>query len=306
MPIGIDTRIPPTAGTPETITYSRERWLWISPRGTTRELTGYVDSTEVVRGISGRYAPPVELVTQVVPEQPGAVVTGARHGVREFDLPLHATQTSVNGLRSVLASMAIDIDPVAGLGILRLVSTENVFADLFCRCVAGLAIDGEGGSGPVSQRTTLVFQAHDPYWYQQPVAATFTVGGAQSWFPILPLALGSSTVVGDVAIENEGDVEAWPVWTVTGPGADATLINNTTKETVAVRRDLAAGEQVVIDTRPDFSTIIGPNNANWRRYLTRRSLWPLMPGRNDVSLTMNSSTEDSRIGLIYRPRTLAP
>jgi tail protein len=237
----------------------------------------------------------------VIPEQPGAVVQSIRHDVREFDLPLYAATTSYDALQVLLTEMAYDMDPVAGEGILRRISKSNALSDLFCRCVSGTGIEGEGANGPIAHKPTLIFQAYDPYWYREPVALRFVVGGQTGWFPMLPVHLGASAVIGDVQVENTGHVESWPTWTITGPGTDVTLTNNTTNETIAILRELSAGQQVVIDTYTGQVT-----GANWRRYLTRRVMWALQPGMNDLTLTMNNSTPSSTIDMVYRPRTLAP
>ena len=39
-----------------------------------------------------------------------------------------------------------------------------------------------------------------------------------TWFPFLPLVFGASDAFSLFTVDNSGDVDAWPVITVYGPG----------------------------------------------------------------------------------------
>lgn len=289
-----------------TILSDRERWIWISPRGVVRELTGFVDDTEVLRGMAGRNAPPVVVQRDVVPGLAGARVREIRHDIREVDVPLIAASNSFDDLQALVSQISRDMNAVDGEGILRRVDKQGNEFDLFCHCVAGLGLNDEGSMGPAAARMALVFVASDPYWYAQRRVLSFGNSSAVDWFPMLPLKVGSAGVLGNVQVPNAGDVVSWPIWTINGPGNNIVLTNNTTGQVVELDHALTSGQQAIIDTRPGYKSVTGPAGVNWRRYLVHRSLWGLVAGANEVNLTMGSATSASYVSLSYRPALLAP
>lgn len=94
--------------------------------------------------------------------------------------------------------------------------------------------------------------ADDPYWRGAPVGRAFAVAGDPVDF--LPAAPGDPFVISEgsslasATIENPGDVEAWPVWTITGPTTDVTV--GIGDSLVGIPGDLDEGDVLVIDTDP--------------------------------------------------------
>ncbi len=306
MPVAIGPPVveaPPSTGIPPSL---RERWIWVSPDGTEFELTNFANGVEVVKGMSGRGAPPARIDRDRVPGKPGERTRQATHGMRELTMPLFVDGGNFDGLHDLLELLTNYMDPVSGVGILRRVSRDGVTNELFCRLVSGLGINGEGSSGPAYFRPILVFQADDPYWYGPVENRKFSGSTGQAWFPILPLRLGSSSVIGDASIYNDSTVETYPVWTLIGPGTDPVLTNTTTGKTLAIEfpAPLSAGQKVVIDAREYIKSVTGPAGENWRRYMTQRSMWPLVPGFNSLSLSMDGTTDASYITMNYRIRKL--
>lgn len=307
MPLSILQPNPaPSIPTPPKTLGLYERWLWISPFNVTRELTAFVNGTQVIRGMTGRYAPPVLAVRDVIPGIPGQRMREIHHDMRELDLPLFALADDRVAFQALLSQMVRDFDPVAGSGTLRHIAIDGTTSDLFCRCVGGLGIDSEGSMGPHAATPTLVFQADDPYWYGDIIQQSFSGGAPVNWFAMLPVQLGSASVLGDTTIDNVGDVKAWPIWTIQGPGSNPTLTNQRTNEVVSLAASLGAGDRVIIDTRPGYKTVRGPNGLNYRRYLTDYALWGLLAGKNSVTLSMSGATSASYITLAYRPAYLVP
>ncbi len=284
----------------------RERWIWIAPDSTEFELTNFTNGVEVVKGMSGRGAPPVRIDRDRVPGKPGERSRSISHGIREFSMPLFVDGRSFRGLHELLETLTNYMDPVSGVGTLRCVNRDGDTSDLFCRLVSGLGIDGEGSSGPSFFRPILVFQADDPYWYGPIQTRGFAGDSSQSWFPWLPIRLGRSSVIGETSITNDSPVETYPVWTLVGPGSDPTVANDTTGRTVALEfpAPLTTGQVVTIDTSEYVKSVTGPTGTNWRKYLTQRSMWPLAPGYNSITLAMSGTTSESYISVSYRIRKL--
>jgi endo-1,4-beta-D-glucanase Y len=282
------------------------RWQWVAPDNDIIELTGFVDDYEAIKGMSGYMAPPSVIRRDTIPGQAGGRTRDVRHGVREIALPLFALGRSVLGLEILLTRLVREMDPWRGEGILRRIDIYGNVCDLRCRYSGGLEGKGSGENGPTNLRVMPVFQADDPYWYRAAVTQGFSGATARSFFPVLPIHLASSSVMGDIEIVTESDVETWPVWTVMGPGSNLIIKNNTSGETLSANISLASGEAIKIDTQPYVKRVVGPDGSNWFRFLVSRSLWPLLPGSNDVTLSMTGATSSSYVSVAYRDRTLVP
>lgn len=151
--------------------------------------------------------------------------------------------------------------------------------------------------------------APDPW--QDEADTTLTWEGPQAntaWFPMtFPWSLSASNVLVNQAIANDGDLDAWPVWTVTGPSDDLTLTNQTTGETFHLDWEILAGRTVVVDTRPTRKLVYDPLGGSLFPYLTpASSLWPLARGANRVTVSLGGATAASRVELAYRQKYWSP
>lgn len=279
---------------------------WIDPEGTSTVLG-------VSWGVSGRFAPPPKYDEEVVPGEPGARVRSVRHDVREFTLPLWlGTYSSEAELRREMRRIIALMDPVRGEGKIRVQSPAGDQREIRCRYAAGLEMNESLGdnTGLRAQKAAVVFRAHDPYWMDvNDTIVTLTVGETPKFFPIFPMRLTSSEIFTESSIDNPGDVEAWPVWTLQGPGSTIVLRNLTTGKKLELSASggltLTGRESLIIDTRPGKKTLVRSDGTNLWPYVSNdSSLWPLRPGGNLVRLEMSGSNTDSYLRAAIRPRYL--
>jgi len=242
---------------------------------------------------SGRFAPPNSFEDDGVPGQPGARFRAVRHGVREFTLPIWITGTSDVDLRTQMRSLVAKMDPTRGAGYIRVTAPGGDQRQISCYCSAGLHMSEVLGqdSGIRMQAAAPVFRAYDVYWTSvSPTVNTFYAGSNPgSFFPFFPLRLSTSEIAVSVTITNAGDVETWPVWTITGPGSSINLVNQTSGLALTFSGlTLATGETLVIDSRPGQKTILKNDGTNLWPYVTATSsLWPLLRNTNVVRLEMS-------------------
>lgn len=280
-----------------------ETVTWIDADGVSTTL-------EVEWNVAGRFAPPTMFEEEGVPEQPGARLRNVRHGVREFALPLWITGATEAALRTAMRDLVKAMNPKRGPGKIRVLSPVGDEREITCSYADGLDMRETLGetSGLLVQRASVVFRAHDPYWQAtSDITATYTSGTPAAFFPFFPLRLSASSVFTDASANNIGDVEAWPVWTIVGPGSDIYLRNLSTGYLLHLSATLGAGESVVIDTRPGAKTVTRGDGANLFSSLsTDTYLWPLREGANSVRVEMSSATAASSVSLAFRPRYLSP
>jgi phage-related protein len=276
---------------------------WIDPDGVSTTL-------EVEWDVSGRGAPPVRMDEEDVPGQPGSRLRAVRHGARDFALPLWITSDTETNLRTEVRSLIASMDPTRGDGRIRVTGPGGDQREIVCRYQGGLELSETLGdtSGPLLQRAPAMFRAHDPYWADvSPTVTEWELGQAPgSFFPIFPIRLSSSEVFALDTVTNAGDVDAWPVWTITGPGSGIRMANLTTGKAWGFTVDLGTGESLTIDTRPGVKTVIHSSGANWWQYLSSTSrLWSLRRGVNSLRIEMGSATAESHVALSRTHKYLA-
>lgn len=260
------------------------------------------------RGVQGLFGPPIEISSVTSPTNSGSFVTDVRHGTRELAVPVYWKDTSSSQAQlTTLRGWVAALDPMRGSGYVRVDNPDGTSRRATVRLNDGWNLEeiwtqfNEG---------VLVFRLDgEPYFEDEnEVSATYETGSTTfSFFPIFPLSLSSSTVFATADIENDGDVAAWPVWTIEGPGSAIFINNVTTGKTIELSTTLVAGETLTIDTRPGYKTVeFNPGATNaFSDLAADASLWPLERGTNSISIEMNGSTAESNITLTYRRRWLS-
>lgn len=282
---------------------SAEITQWIDP-------DGVVTLLDVDWDASGRFMSEVRLSEDEVPGQDGARHRQTRFAPHEFSLKLTMAAADEPLLRTAIRALVSAMNPKKGEGIIRVTSPLGDVREIGCRVVGGLGLDEKPEvSGPTMQTAVVTFHASDPLWRDQSdTSASYAVGDPVSFFPIFPLRLTSSQIVVDATINNTGDDEAWPVWTITGPGAGIVLRNVTTGKSLTLSTTLLTGESIVIDTRPGYKTVVRQDGSNlWPDVDVTSSLWPLQVGNNAIRLEMSGATVGTSVlQVTYRRKYLSP
>lgn len=282
-----------------------ESIFWVDPDDGVTELDCEWDA-------SGRFAPNPVFEADGVPGQSGKRLRFVRHDVHEFALKFWLYEPSEELLRTTLRSTVYRMDPTRGIGRLRVVAPGGDSREIFCRVASGLGVSEVLGedSAFYAQRIGATFLAHDPYWYSVGDTAIVYTGDTEvaTFFPFFPLRLSASSVfVNDSAISNPGDLEAWPVWTIEGPGSNIVMSNLTTNQSLTLNTAVSSGQSVTIDTRPGAKTVLNDDGTSLFPLMTATStLFSLQRGDNHIQVAMDSTSTTSAIRLAFRPRYFAP
>lgn len=109
-----------------------------------------------------------------------------------------------------------------------------------------------------------------------------------------------------VQVNVAGDTQTWPVWTIAGPASSLTLTHEGQGRRLDLVGDIPAGTSVTIDTRPRQQAVYDSAGNNLMgRLAAGFSLFPLDPGRNDISVALSGTTSDSAATVTYTPRWAA-
>jgi len=283
-----------------------EQLHWVDVDGAAHDLLTSATDVEVEWGVSGRHMPPVKLFEEEVPGQHGSRFREARFGPRDIALPITVKGSTPADLRAKVRAWATRFDPTRGAGTLRATDTEGMQRQVTCRYAYGMEGQEVAENGLLWQRQVVVFRANDPFWLDtSPISDTWTVGEPATFFPFFPLTLSSSEVFADVSVNNDGDVETWPSWTIVGPGSGLVLRNLTTGKVLSLTATLAAGDTVTIDTAPGVKTVVDAAGANLYSGLSSiSSLWSLARGANRVHVELTGASADSSVTMQYQRRWL--
>ena len=282
-----------------------ERVWWVAADGATIELTDEVNY-RVMWGRTGAWMPVFERVEELVPLQPGSRLREVRAAPREVDLPLLIRAASESAFDALVRSLGRALQPDLGDGRLRVRTADGTTRELVCRYAAGL--EGDESITAVGDRwaTAIVtFRATDPYWYASSTTSeAFDVNAG--FFPFFPFNLLGSRGYRTANINNVGDVLAWPQWVVTGPGDNLVLANVTTGKRLALHSAtsealLAAGQQVIVDTRPGYKTVVDHNGVSLYPLLTAWDLWPLVRGINRVRVELAGTSDATSVVMTWVP-----
>src|ERR1044072_2001641 len=200
---------------------------YIDARGNVTDLSTIMDE-QYKEGIDGRFMPPMESLAESTPGQDGAVYRATLAMPRQLMVPVAYITDGVTAMRIRLRQMAQALNPKRGVGKLRVVTEDGLDRYINCAYEGGMESDTDVGDLGWYKRVVYTFRAWDPYWYNvNPVVRPpdKIASNNATFFPTPPFRLGSSTIFTSFTQQNLGDVEAWPIWTITGPGNSIRLTN---------------------------------------------------------------------------------
>lgn len=167
---------------------------------------------------------------------------------------------------------------------------------------------GQTATGITWDSAVVTLWCEDPYWLDAEAVTVHREQGAGEDFLEPYPSVSSSQILGATTVDNPGDVDVWPVWTVTGPASAITFTRQDTGEaftldmTATVHGALLADETVTISTDPPrVRSDSGENlvdGLNWPDAV----LWSLPPGPTRVTFQLDGAIAGSAVDLTFHPR----
>lgn len=232
---------------------------WTGWDGSVWDLTS-VESGVVLlnKGVEGLHMPKFRQWTRQSPAVAGQTFTGMVAEPRTVVLPLLVFQDS-SSFEWILHDRAFwkSLHP-AREGVLR-VSPAGMGSKRSLR----LRLVPEDYSFPNDPayaqwaQYAIALVADNPFWAGDPVVASWKTSSDQEFYettgPQL-VNINSGHTMAEAAVTNEGDEDAWPVWTVVGPATAAHV--GVGDRVVEVPFEVEDGKALVIDTDPRTQTAI--------------------------------------------------
>jgi hypothetical protein len=163
---------------------------------------------------------------------------------------------------------------------------------------------GEAGENWVHANPVLTMFCPDGAWKDvEPTVETRVLGSEAPVSFLSPfLTLSPGAVGGSPVMDNDGDLIAWPVWTITGPASGFTATNQTTGQSFTLTYNLLATETITLTTdRPSVRGPAGQNLVDALDWPTAY-LWGLEPGENQVSFSVGGASVGTKVTISYYAR----
>lgn len=285
-----------------------EALSFAAPNGTTFDFSD--DQFLTLWGVAGRFMPVFEIIEDEIPNQPGSHIRTVKTKPTEIAVPVFVEGEDYGDMRTVLRSLSKALNPEDGDGELSCLDWEGNTRTLLSRYNGGLSLAEDKSGGKNGIIATLIMRAtQEPYWLGEPIEDTIDQGSGDpgSFFPIFPMRFANSTIFGNnVQINNPGDVAAYPIWTAVGPGEDLVIRDEATGRGIALDYTLAAGESLVVDSRPYMQSITKNDGTRLRQHVTERAyFFGFQPEYNNFTIEFANTSAASSVGYSFRPRYLS-
>lgn len=249
---------PPTVPAPAPI-WSKTGVTWTGHDGSVWDLTDPSGGVCLLRdGVDGFHHPKFKQWVRQSPSVPGQTFTGAIAEPRELTLPLvvfedASSQAWIKHDRAFWKSMhprnegTLTVSP-AGAGAKRSLRLRYV------------PEDHSYPTDPAMTRWAIYVAgmvADQPFWTGVPVVAAWSSGEVKDFFEkigphLINIVTGHTTE--GATVRNEGDEDAWPVWTIVGPAVSAHM--GVGPDVVEVPFEVPGGKALVVDSDPRVRTAI--------------------------------------------------
>jgi phage-related protein len=111
--------------------------------------------------------------------------------------------------------------------------------------------------------------------------------------------VSSGQVLGEIEVNNVGDVQSFAKWRILGPITNLFISNGT--QSFSIPSEIAADEIVIIETAT--GKVYNEAGDNLYNLLgTAPKLFPIPPGESEIIVTGDDTSEETRVGFFYKPR----
>jgi hypothetical protein len=273
--------------------------------GSNDDIIEFTDTGDFVlmTGLTGTGIPATEV--RISPSASnGGTWRFTKRGIREMDLPIMVSGTSRADIETKLIRLSNLLQDTAGGTRLRATyPTGEVWELSDGHYISGAETQWGSSTGLDYARWVLTMQFANPFWVRQQ-SESFALGagaGTRSLIPNLAeMAIVGSQVIGNVEIENSGNVDAYPVWIFRGP-AESIFVQAQSGLSFTYEAPIAQGETITVDTR--LGTVTSTNGENQYSNLgTSPKLFPIPSGTSQISIEAIGADEYTLVSMFYRPR----
>lgn len=270
----------------------------------------------VLNSVGGLGMPPVRRITQAQAQQDGQTYLDTKLEPRVVTFALDAycpCEADLWDVRDDLLRLMSEFANGFKLRVNLLPHGIRRYLDL--RYMAGLELDHNLQASYARQPVAFQGIADDPIWYDpDPVQVSYNLGELLGeGFPLtFPVSLGTDVLSIISPIVYPGSWKSFPIITISGPGTNISITNNTTVETIDFGANtLDAGEILTVDCTPGQKTVTHSVDGNVQSWLTSDSdlaTFAIVPhpeasgGVNDIQVAIDDAEAATTITISYYVR----
>lgn len=261
----------------------------------------------------GNGLPDIRSSEELKSQEDGGIPTGYRYSSRTFgwsgDVANTSLATYMATRNSLFAALNMQNQPVEGLTMTFNLSTGDIWTLREVRLMDANFDLREGEVSRTWNSYQVTFKATMPFYEGTETTGTQQVTnidrGTVVPSPVPSPLTGTAVVTSStdpLLLTNSGTANAFPIFTITGPGTTFTILNSTTGGSITINTTLVAGESIVIDTwnktiMKGTESLIG---------LMSGYFFPLVPGTNQLSFSVTSgNTSDTQLQTVFKNTYIA-
>jgi len=253
-----------------------------------------------IQAVLGNGMPDIRATEEVKSQQDGGVPTGYRFGNRTFGWSgdiVDSTPANYLAERiALMGALSLQNQPVEGLTMTFNLITGDIWVLREVRIVDANFDLPEGEPSRTWNSYQVTFRSTFPFFEGTEVTGNQqvtnidrgTVVPSPVPSPLTGLAVVSSGT-DPLLISNAGNANAYPIFTITGPGTTFTVSNSTTGEQFTIAATLAAGETIVIDT---WNKTVLKGTDSILGSLTGY-FFAIRPGSNTLTFSVSSGSDSN-------------
>lgn len=273
---------------------------WTAADGTTTALSR-ANGLLITKGPVGLDAPPVQNALSQFTTTDGASLGQQRYPERAIALPMfveHPTRVATR-----IAELARMVRQPGTLTRTDDTTTRQLRRVIYS---GGLEGDLSTAASPVWRRLVLSLVALDPFWYGPTSTQALTIGtgtgfdDAVSFDAGVPFDGGLAT-----SISVDGDLGAFPVFSITGPATTLVVTDGTDAWQIAAA--LSSGQTLTIDTRPTTQgPRLGSGGVDWSLLTEASRLFELRSGTSSLIAAASGTSAATSVTVSWESRWLTP
>lgn len=231
-----------------------------------------------------------------------------RPGARTIDMPISIFGTDRQQVEDRMRRFArlLQDDVTAPRLVATYPTSERVFTEVHYSGGADPQY-GSDTDGEMWGRWAISLLAGSPYWTSE-VPVQYNIAAANVGKGLIRtgngglsrLQLSSSQTIGVITVENPGDVSAFPVWTIRGPGDSftATLPNG---DRFKYKVPILSTDVITINTQDKTVTNAAGTNLYGNLDVAPK-LFAVPSGNSTINVQMDGTTAASLISMYFNPR----
>lgn len=291
MPLLVTPSTPPRPFGPA-VDWSGATSTWTGWDGTEWALSDPASGVLLVGDVRGMAMPKLERYVSVSPARAGSRRRGTRIAEREVFWTLgvysgDGSQAWLDYDRAFWSTMHPD-QP----GVWSVTQPDGTTRRLAC------AFLDDGDASFDRNPSTLGWQVYGvtliaewPYWAGDPITRSWSDTASQPFFggnsgggfgP--PFYISAGNTISSARMPNPGDVDAYPVWTISGPTTSVTV--GVGDATITYAASIASGASITIDTHPDKRTVVDQSGVDRIGNLSSSVAFAPIPAGSSVDLSL--------------------